>query len=87
MKAPSAASSSELSAAELSAELSAASGFVALKASSLWLDLRPLFDSLFFESFCLRGFLASLVESFLGSLGSLLESLWFFLPFWGLEDC
>ena len=81
VKAPSVASSSELSAAELSAaELSAAPGSIALKASSLLLDFRPLFDSLFFESFCLRGSLDSLVESFLGSLGSLPESLWFFLP-------
>ena len=75
MKAPSAASSSELSVAELSAELSATLGFIALKASSLWLDLRPLFDSLFFKSFGFRSSLDSLVESFLGSLGSLPESL------------
>ena len=82
MKAPSVASSSELSASELSA----VSGLVALKASSLRLDFRPRFDSLFFESFGFRGSLGSIVESFLGSLGSLPESLWFFLPLWGLED-
>lgn len=81
VKAPAIASSSELSAAELSA----ASGSIALKDSSLWLDFQPLFDSLFFESFCLRGFLGSVVESFLGSLGSLPESLQFFLPLQGLE--